>query len=114
MIEISGGHVYEKIEVNTGTQVAIVMTSKCAEHKVKLSFSEGVLSAQFKDWQDNDVSSADICTIYVKDELAGVTVKHKIPMVDGICALTSFEPSEYTITATVTGADGDSIFVDLT
>lgn len=113
MIEIKDGQVYETVEVVTATQTAIVTTHKCAEHKVKLSFEKGLLTVQYTDWQDNNILFNGECVMYIKDMLAGTTKKVRLQLFDGIVTYVFDVPSEYQINASVVGADGDSIFVDL-
>lgn len=113
MIEIKEGQVYETTEVITEMQTAIVTTHKCAEHKIKLSFENGLLTVQYMDWQDNAVLFNGECVMYIKDTLAGTTKKVRLQLIDGIVTYVLDVPSEYQISASVVGADGDSLFVDL-
>ena len=113
MIEIKDGQVYETVEVITDTQTAIVTTHKCAEHKVKLSFESGLLTVQYMDWQDNAVLFNGECVMYIKDTLAGTTKKVRLQLIDGVAIHVLDVPSEYQINASVVGADGDLLFIDM-
>jgi len=113
MIEIKDGQAYETNEIVTETQTAVVTTHKCAEHKIKLSHADGLLTVQYFDWQDNAIAFNGECVIYISDTFAGTKRKAKLQLVDGVATYALAEPSEYSITASVVGADGDSLFVEI-
>ena len=111
MIEVKDGLVYETVEVITDTQTAIVTTCKGAEMRIKLAY-DGVLNIRYENYlgELQDVSCEVV--LRIQNILTNITQKVRLTLVGGLATHPITEPSEYQISASSPGADGDSIFVD--
>ena len=113
MITVENGQVYETTEIVTATQTAIVTTCKCAEHKLSMSAVGGLINIAYKDWQDNPVAFNGEVALRIADTLNNTASKAKVMLVDGVGSYQLTGSSDYQITASVDGADGDSIYIEM-
>lgn len=111
MIDVRDCQVYETVEVDTGTQIAIVTTCKGAEMRVKLVY-DGSLNIRYENYLGELQAVNTEVVLRILNVLTNITQKVRVTLVGGLATYAITEPSEYQISVSSIGADGDSIFVD--
>lgn len=113
MLFIENGNVYEKIEVVTETQVAEVTTYRCPEFKVVISFLNGNIIVEYKDWQDNHVDTSMGFIFRFANHTLGISTKYKVAFTNGFYEFPVSDVGEYSASVTVDGTDGGNLFFEI-
>lgn len=113
MIFVENGQVYEKTTVETQTQIAEVITYKCPEFKVKLSYASGKVTVEYLDWQDNHVNSNSNIIFRFANYDTSTNQKVKSTFIDGFFEYEVTFVGECSVSVTVEGTDGGSLFFEV-